>query len=540
MRKWFVSGDVDGFFGLFIDNLLQLMLIAVLCPYVCGFPQELIVNVIMPGAAVSILFGNLFYAWEARKLARETGNPNVTALPYGINTPSLLAFIFLVMGPVYRETGSVETAWRVGVFACFLSGVIESAGAFFGNWFRKSTPRATLLSALAGIAITYIAMGFVFQLFASPVVALIPMLMILFAYATQTRFPLHIPGGIIAIVTGTILGWVLRPLGWSTFHPISEAYEFALHFPVPVGREFLMILTDPTVWHFLPVIIPMALFNLIGSLQNLESAAAAGDHFDTRRSMLANGMGSIIASLFGSAFPTTIYIGHPGWKAMGARQGYSVANGIVITLLILFGGMTLILKVIPIEATLGILLWVGLIITAQAFQAVSRKHAPAVALGMIPCLAAWGLTLIETTIAKTGTTLYEVYPRFGSQLYIHGLISLSQGFILTAMILSAILVYMIEKKLLSAAWWSLAGAALSAFGIIHAYRLTHSGVAPNVEWMAAPDFAAAYLFGAVMLVLLHYYRKFFEPVVLQSSEENKQHQHRPARQRRHRRFQKKR
>jgi AGZA family xanthine/uracil permease-like MFS transporter len=35
---WFVRGDIDGFFGLFVDNLLQLMLIAVLCGQVCGLP----------------------------------------------------------------------------------------------------------------------------------------------------------------------------------------------------------------------------------------------------------------------------------------------------------------------------------------------------------------------------------------------------------------------------------------------------------------------------------------------------------------------
>src|SRR5829696_6427625 len=86
---WFVRSDIDGFFGLFIDNLLQLMLIAVLCQVVCGFPPELITSRVLPGAAISILLGNLFYAWQARELMRKIGRDDVTALPYGINTPSL-------------------------------------------------------------------------------------------------------------------------------------------------------------------------------------------------------------------------------------------------------------------------------------------------------------------------------------------------------------------------------------------------------------------------------------------------------------------
>src|SRR5262249_29715654 len=93
---WFARGDIDGFFGLFIDNLLQLMLIAVLCKVICGFPLELITGRVLPGAAVSLLLGNLFYSWQARELMRKTGRDDVTALPYGINTPSLFAYIFLI------------------------------------------------------------------------------------------------------------------------------------------------------------------------------------------------------------------------------------------------------------------------------------------------------------------------------------------------------------------------------------------------------------------------------------------------------------
>src|SRR5689334_9001646 len=133
MGRWFVRGDIDGFFGLFLDNLLQLMVISVLGQAVCGFPSELINGRILPGAALSILVGNLFYAWQARRLARGTGRTDVTALPYGINTPSVVAFIFLIMGPVYRETHDPGLAWKAGLLACFLNGVMEIIGALCGD-----------------------------------------------------------------------------------------------------------------------------------------------------------------------------------------------------------------------------------------------------------------------------------------------------------------------------------------------------------------------------------------------------------------------
>jgi AGZA family xanthine/uracil permease-like MFS transporter len=502
--RWFVRGDIDGFFGLFIDNLLQLLLIAVLGKFVCGFPSDLITGRILPGAAVSILLGNIFYAWQARQLMLKTGRDDVTALPYGINTPSLLAYVFLIMGPLYQETKDPTLVWQVGLFACLVSGLIETAGAFVGDWLRRHTPRAALLSALAGVAITFIAMGFIFQIFASPAIAILPMMMILVTYASRIKLPLGFPGGLVAVLTGVALAWLLRALGFPYFQPSAEPYTPAFYPPVPVPGDLFALLTSATGWRYMAVIFPMGLFNVVGSLQNLESAEAAGDRYETRPSLLANGIGSLAAALFGSPFPTTIYIGHPGWKAMGARAGYSVLNGAVVTLLCLLGGITLVLKIVPLEATLGILLWIGIIITAQAFQEVPKKHALAVAFGLIPSLAAWALLLVETSLRKAGKTLFEVAPAFGNDLYIHGVIALNQGFLLSSMVLAAILVFVIEREFLKAAGWTATAAVLSMIGLIHAYDLTPSGVQNKFGVLAAPAFATMYGLSAALLVMLYF------------------------------------
>ena len=210
---WFVKNDIDGFFGLGLDNLIQFILIGTLCRQVLGMPDELIFGRIFPGAALSILFGNLFYAWQARRLAQETQRKDVTALPYGINTVSLLAFIFFVMQPVYQETGDVDLTWKVGLLACFLSGVIELAGAFVAERIRRVTPRAALLSALAGIAITFISMDFLFRIYENPTVAMLPMMIILVQYFSNIRYPFGVPGGLLAIGLGTLLFWTLSPGG---------------------------------------------------------------------------------------------------------------------------------------------------------------------------------------------------------------------------------------------------------------------------------------------------------------------------------------
>ncbi|MHC4446712.1 MAG: NCS2 family permease, partial [Planctomycetota bacterium] len=330
MQRWIVRGDIDGFFGLFIDNLLQLMVIYVLCQSVCGMDATFVTRTILPGAAFSILIGNAFYSWQARRLAKSEGRADVTAIPYGINTPSLFAFVLLIMGPIYRDIAgdgsdpelvrqAAKVAWQAGLFACLCSGLMETAGAFVGDWLRRYTPRAALLSALAGLGITFIAMFFILRLFASPAIAVLPMLLILFTYAARLKLPLGLPGGMIAVAVGVALAWIFHAAGWGFWQPPAEPAQIAFYPPRPVPGDMVALLTTPYAWKYMAIIVPMALFNVVGSLQNLESAEAAGDRFETRPSLLVNGIGTLAAAFFGSAFPTTIYIGHPGWKAMGAR-----------------------------------------------------------------------------------------------------------------------------------------------------------------------------------------------------------------------------
>ena len=495
------KGDLDGFFGLFVDNLLQLLLIFTLCPIMCGITVAEVTSKILPGAALSILAGNFYFAWQAWKIAQRENRDTVTAMPYGINTVSLIAFIMFVMAPIYRQTQDATLAWKAGLFACFIGGVMELIGAFVGDALRRHAPRAALLSSLAGIAITFIAMGFVFQVFATPSLGLLPMLLILVCYAANLKLPLGLPAGFVAVVLGTVIAWGLRAAGLAPAGAPADTSTLGMHLPHWSAGDLFGFLFSPMGWTYMAVIVPMGLFNIIGSLQCLESAEAAGDRFPTRPSLLANGIGSIVAACFGSPFATTLYIGHPGWKAMGARWGYSWLNGVVICAIALLGLVGSVLSVVPLEVTLGILLWIGIVITAQAFQASPQPHSLAVAVGLIPSLAAWLLVQVEATLRVAGTGLEGTVDKFAREgLYLRGVIALNQGFLLTSLIYAAVVAFVIDRKFKHAAWWMLAASFLSAVGMIHAYKVTPSGVENHFAWFtAAPDFAIAYAVGAGLL-----------------------------------------
>lgn len=497
--KWFVRADIDGFFGLALDNLVQLLVIVGLCANVLGFSDDLIYRHILPGAAVSVLFGNVFYAYQAKRLAAATGREDICALPYGINTVSLFAFIFLVMLPakMIAEANGAEdperVAWQAGLLACFGSGLIELGGAFVAEKLRKATPRAALLSTLAGIALTFIALGFLFRAYAHPVVGLVTLAVIVLVYFGRLRFRGNLPGGLVAVVLGALLSWMtgIAPVG-----PLPDN-SIGLYWPVPVVGDLLQVLFSRESLSYLSVIIPMGLFNVIGSLQNIESAEAAGDSYETRSSLAVNGLGTLAASLFGSCFPTTIYIGHPGWKAMGARAGYSILNGSFITLVCLTGTLSYIAWAVPIDAGMAIVLWIGIVIAAQAFQETPKSHAPAVVMGLLPGIAAWGAFMAKSGIraADYGGAPMPAFSdamlaRFAAaDIWIGGAFALEQGFIFSAMILAGLTVAVIERHFIKAAFWSGTASLLSAGGLMHSYRWTPADTAmsltPAWEWAIA-------------------------------------------------------
>lgn len=500
---FFVKRDIDGFFGLFIDNLIQIMLIVMFCTKLLGMSAKFVYSVILPGAAISILVGNIFYSWQARRLALKTGRDDITALPYGINTVSLIAYVFFIMLPIYNQTKNVLFTWQIGLVACFLSGVIEFLGAFVGVWLRRVTPRAALLSTLASIALTFIAMDFVFKTFQNPIIALLPFAIMLIQYISKIRYPLGLPAGFLAVIAGTIIAW---STGFVKFEGVDFS-QVGLLLPKLSATSIFAALKDPAIWQYISVIIPMGLFNVVGSLQNLESAEAAGDKYSNFSSLAVNGIGTIVASFLGSMFPTTIYIGHPGWKALGARSGYSVLNGIIICLICLTGTASLVLKFIPLEAGICILLWIGIIIVAQAFQEVPKAHATAVAIGILPALGAWALMITQNTLTAAGATLQGLTIKAQNSLTLAGMASLSQGFIFSSMILAAIAVMLIERRFLAAVFWAMSASILSYFGVIHAYKISGNSVLNNFGLDRARNFAIAYFAIAILFLLTHLWVK---------------------------------
>jgi adenine/guanine/hypoxanthine permease len=523
--RWFVRQDVDGLLGLALDNLIQILLVVGLCRGLLDYPATLVYGRILPAVALSLIVGNVYYSWLAYRLGVREGRDDRTALPYGINTVSLFAHVFLVMLPVKLialDRGAtmdeaITLSWQAGLVACLGSGIIELIGSVLANPLRRWLPRAALLSTLAGIGLTFIALGFLFRTYEYPVVALVPLGIILLTYFGRVEFP--IPGGLLAVLVGTALAWMtglvhlndatfsqaVAPLGW---HPPGIFIDALWQ-----SREILLTQLN--------VILPMGLFNLVGSLQNLESAEAAGDAYPTAPCLAANGVGSVVAAVCGSCFPTTIYIGHPGWKAMGARIGYSWLNGVVMALLCVTGAAAVVAAIIPIEAGMAIVLWIGIVIGAQAFQATPMKHAPAVIVGLLPGIAGWGAQLIKTSLRAAGLATVDrpftpdLLPIFArADIYLGGAFALEQGQILSAMLLAAMTVFIIERQFGWAGVCMLVAAGFSWVGLMHSYQWMPSDTVLHPGWGTGGTWAAGYL----LLALLFYWAAWRHPATVTASD----------------------
>jgi len=501
--KLWVPGDLNGFFGLFTNSLTNVLATVFLLTVPLGFPPALVFGRIIPGLVLSIAFGNIYFAWMAHRLGKKEGRDTVTAVPYGVSVPHYFIVVFAIMLPLFlaqKESMGVDAAANlalsVGVAWCFVHAIVAYFGAFIGPTLRRLTPRAAMLGTLAGVAITFIAMAPAFQVWQLGWIGMISLGIISIGWLANVDFPFKIPAGLMAVIVGTILGWAS---GYMKFDAVSQAIS-GVSFAFPVPQVQLLIEGLPRVMPYLITAIPLAFYLFLESLNNVESASAGGDEYSTREAMLVAATGTLIGSLFGSPFPTLIYIGHPGWKSVGARVGYSWATGVAILSLGLLGVLGVVLTIIPIVAILPILIYIGLLITSQAFNASPRRHAPAVAIALIPWIASFAQLQVDNSLTAAGTsaTTLTIAKLASSGVVYDGMRTLGAGAILVGMILAAILAYIIDRKWLAATGYALFGAAMSFFGFIHATELGFN---------RAPGPAIGYLgIGLTCMAMMYYTR----------------------------------
>lgn len=496
--KLWVPGDWNAFFGFGTNILVNVLTLTGLLRFVLGFPDDLVFGRILPAVGLMLFMSTFYYGWLAYRLAQRTGRTDVCALPSGPGVGHMFICVFVVMMPIKLATGDPIKAWEAGLTWVFVQSIVLILGGFVGKWVRKVTPRAALLGTLAGVSITFISMRPALQMFLTPTIGLLCFAILLVNWFGGMRYFRGLPAGCIALAAGTLIAWGsnlfdLNYGGLSLQGLTASFTSFGFRIPIPaIGHTF-------SGFEFIGVIlvtaIPFGLYDLVEAIDNVESAAAAGDSFPTTKVLVADGVISMIGCLMGNPFILAVYIGHPGWKSMGGRCGYSLATGVMVIVLCWFGIVSVMLAAIPVVAILPILLYIGMLIGSQAFQETPRRHAPAIILAMVPHIAHWATGMVTGTLnaAGAGEVTPELLARLGNEgVMLTGLHVLGGGAVLTGIVWAAIGVFVIERQLWRAAAFSLAGAVLTFFGFMHG---EHIGFAQS------PNVAVSYVMVAVFFAL---------------------------------------
>ena len=516
------SGDWNAFFGFGTNILVNMLVLTGLLRFVLKMPDSLVFGRILPALGLMMCLSTFYSAYLAYRLAQKTGRNDVCALPSGVSVPHMFIVTFVIMLPITLKTGDPLKGWSAGLVWVFFQSFILMIGGFIAPFIRKITPRAALLGTLAGVSVTFISMRPALEMYMTPQIGLVCFAIILVSWFGGVKYPRGIPAGLVAIAAGMIIAWGSNlfglGLGGLSIAGVGAAFaNFGFSVPIPAvgyvfsGFEFLGII--------LVTAIPFGIYDLVEAMDNVESAEAAGDEYPTTRVLTADGVVSLIGCLMGNPFINAVYIGHPGWKAMGGRIGYSAATGIMVIVLAWFGIISVLLALVPVVAISPILLYIGMLIGAQAFQTTPVKHAPAIVLALTPHLAAWAKLQIDTMLGSTMNAAASVggmaadkadavkaaaiaaLPQQG--VFYHGLEVMGGGSILGGLILGAIGVFIIERDFEKASSFALVGAVLTYFGFMHGEAVGIGGgfgVTPAVALayalMAAGLFAASRL-GAI-------------------------------------------
>src|ERR1700726_4990118 len=405
------AGDFNAFFGFGTNILVNMLVLTGLLRFVLKMPDSLVFGRILPALGLMMCLSTMYYAWLSYRLAAKTGRDDVCALPSGVSVPHMFIVTFVIMLPVMLKTNDPIKGWEAGLVWVFFQSFILMIGGFIAPYIRKITPRGALLGTLAGVSITFISMRPALEMYMTPQIGLVCFAIILLSWFGGVRYPKGIPAGLVAIVVGMLIAWGSNlfglGLGGLSVKGVGDAFaSFGFSVPIPAfgqvfsGFEFLGII--------LVTAIPFGIYDLVEAMDNVESAEAAGDEYTPTGVLTADGIVSLVGCLMGNPFINAVYIGHPGWKAMGGRIGYSAATGIMVILLSWFGIISLMVALIPVVAISPILLYIGMLIGAQAFQETPRSHAPAIILALTPHLAAWGKLQVDNALGAAGTNAAAV------------------------------------------------------------------------------------------------------------------------------------
>ena len=511
------AGDVNSFFMLFFDNFSSLIGILgsmISIPMIAlqfdfanygayfGAFEDMVFSKICPGIGFALIFGNVWYAWMAAKVsAVDEGRMDVTALPYGINTPAGFLTAYMVMLPIcfaYSPafgttepggTGLITPAtyadkcFKAAATANFIGGCFEVLGIVLGEPLRRNLPRAALFCPICGVGFVWLGFNPLIDCMREPIIGFLPLAMCFTGFFANNGKGAYHRAFICSLwifILGSILWWCglarwdaggrelnERPGMGAQVNSAYTRYAWKNSMTPFVTLGGFADLTSRAV----AIQVPIALASFIETIENVEQAELAGDVYNVHEAMLCDGLGTMVGALFGSVIPTTVYIGHRRHKAIGATSTYSIFNGLAYFIFMMSGLTGWLFYMIDGVSIGVILIAVGLMIVQSSMESIASRHYPALMIGIMFVVA--DMVFFD----HFGLDVSRVTRTDGRS---KGVANMAPGGgIMCSMVVTAILCDLTDQRYVRATVYCLIGAFLSLFGLMHG----NNHVFPNGQEM---------------------------------------------------------
>lgn len=468
---FFRSGDIGGLTYSLAGNIVNYIIVIVALSGF-GWPDDLIYGYVIPGMSIGLMVSGLYYAFMAYRLSKKEQRADVTALPSGVSTPAMFVFLYGVIMPLQYAIKDPYAVWGAAMAATLIGGFIEFLGGLIGPFVKRALPRAALLGTVAAIGFIWMATQGLFDVFGDPLLGMPILLIALLGLFGGYMFPGKIPPLVIAIVGGIVYAILLGRV-------TPDFSGVGFYFPNPVNTLQSMINGFVTIVPYLAIVIPVEIYNFIETMDNVAAANVAGDNYSVREAQFADGICTMISSVFGGVIPNTVWLGHPGLKKQKAGMAYSWMGGIILGLAGILGLFKFINSIIPAAICAITFLWCAIVMVVQAYRENTPKHYAAVVVAMIPAVADYlysqitgtaGLANLFTEIQANGLNTFSADVNqqiLNAGVMWNGVAELHAGAIVTGLIWGSATAFIIDKRLDKTAIVFGVAAILAFFGFIN-------------------------------------------------------------------------
>lgn len=472
---FFKKADLDAAVGVFFDGFSKVIVAIAILAGTLGLDGKTIFGTMMPGVflTVVILNGGLWLYY--RKIAADRGDPNLTAIPAGLQAGRMFIWLYSIMLPVYLSTGDAQLAFETGVLSHFIGGIVFIIGAFVVPVILRIVPAGALFGSLAGGAMAFLILQSMNGVLSMPLVGWLSLVVLFIIYLGKVEVKL--PAALIAIVIGSAIAWISGAMGFEAVTASVSNLSFYLPHPeLGIFRSEVF----STMITYLPIIIVFSLNEVITGIQAVEQAKECGDtYFTTTKPLVLCGIASMVGACFGNPLAVSLYWGYPGWKKMESGTGYHLGIVVLYGLVGLTGLSAIINAFIPEAVVLPILVFVGISSYSQAFEVVDKKYYPAVVMASLPVV----MDFIVDNM-KEGA--------------LPGFMAFDAGSAFVGLLVGCLFVFIIDNNWKNAALTNLSALALTLIGMIHS-----PGILGTEAYVLNLDFIKVYSILTAAFLIMH-------------------------------------